>query len=522
MIPKRIILTGFMGTGKTTVGRALAQRLGYPFWDTDAWVEEQAGKSISQIFAEEGEGAFRLWESQAIDQALSEPRGVVALGGGAICCRENFRKLRKGGALVLLTATVPTILRRVGEEKNRPLLQGESPEQQVGELLKKRARDYGRISLKVPTDRKSPASLAEEILQALTLEGAALPVHLGEKSYPIYFHQDSRRYIKYLINRHCPSERAVLLSNPTVFKLHGKALLGALKSDVKIHPLLILDGERHKNLATLAKIYRGLAEAKVDRKTPLIALGGGVIGDMGGFAAASFLRGIPYIQIPTTLLAQVDSSIGGKTGIDLPQGKNLVGAFYQPKFVLIDENFLVTLPERQLKCGLAEVIKYAAIFDASLFRDLERTIGEILRRKGAGLMPIVRRCCEWKAKVVGKDEFDTKGLRAKLNFGHTLGHAVEALTSYRKYTHGEAISMGMVFAAQKSVLRTGLKARELERLRALLAAAGLPVVLPPLSKSALRKALLQDKKRVSQDIHFVYLERIGKSVVIPTPLEKIL
>lgn len=518
-----IILTGFMGTGKSAVGSALAARLGRAFLDTDALIEAEAGKSIPEIFADEGEAAFRKLESEAIDRALREASAVIAVGGGAVCFPANFRKLDRGGRLVLLTADAATILARTARETHRPLLAGADKGEKVRALLRAREKDYGRIPMKVKTDGKSVAAVSSEIAARLGLEGDALNVRLGARTYPIYFREkNADRILPELLKTHVPATRAVLVSNPTVFRLHGARFLKALKKEVRVEKILIPDGERHKNFKTLAKLYDQLARLGIDRKTPVIALGGGVIGDVVGFAAASYLRGVPFVQIPTTLLAQVDSSIGGKTGIDLAQGKNLVGAFYQPKFVLIEEAFLQTLPARELRCGLSEVIKYAAIFDAELFRRLESAVPEALRRSGAGLMPIVRKCCEWKAWVVEKDELDTLDLRAKLNFGHTLGHAVETLTHYRKFTHGEAVAMGMVFAAEKSRAETGLKDRDVARLRALLETAGLPVALPKFPKVAYRKALSLDKKRVSSFIHFVYLKKIGSAVVKPTPLAEII
>lgn len=510
-----------MGTGKTSVGKLLAAKLGYDFVDTDDLVVSLSQKSIPRIFSEEGEAAFRRWESMAIDQALGRERLVIAVGGGAVCFRDNLAKLRKRGQLLLLKASVATLLQRLAADRSRPLLQGEDREAQIREILAKRAPFYQRISLQVPTDGKSPKAVAEQILKILPLEANSLRVELGERSYPLYFQRDGLRQLPLLVQRHCPAERAVLVTNQVVHRIYGKALAKACQGSLELKTVVLPDGERTKNLKTVASVYAKLVEYKVDRKTPLLALGGGVIGDLAGFAAATFLRGIPFVQIPTTLLAQVDSSIGGKTGVDLPQGKNLVGAFYQPRFVLIDELFLQSLQRRELICGLAEVIKYAAIFDAKLFRALESEMGKILAGKGAGLEPIVRRCCEWKAWVVERDERETLGLRAKLNFGHTLGHAVESLTHYRKYTHGEAIAMGMAYAAQLSKTRAGLPLRDVERLRALIAAAGLPLELPRFPRTAYRKALMQDKKRVSSQLHFVYLNRIGKSVVIPTPLEEV-
>lgn len=521
-IPSRIILSGFMGTGKSTVGKLLAKKLGYDFVDTDGLVELLSQKPIPRIFAEEGEEMFRRWESMAIDQALSQESTVIAVGGGAVCFRDNLDKLRKNGQVVLLKAQIATLLKRLAKDSSRPLLEGAEKEVQLRELMAKRAPAYEKISLQISTDRQSPASVVDEILKILPLESRALRVELGERSYPLYFQKDGVKSLDLLLHRHCPSERVILITNTLVNRLHGKKISQVLKKNHELKTIVLPDGEHHKTLKTVASIYAKLVDFKVDRKTPLVALGGGVIGDLVGFAAASFLRGVPFVQIPTTLLAQVDSSIGGKTGVDLPQGKNLVGAFYQPRFVLIDEAFLTTLKRRELICGMAEVIKYAAIFDAKLFRGLEEHMPAILKGKGSGLEAVVRRCCELKAWVVERDEKETLGIRAKLNFGHTLGHAIESLTRYKKYTHGEAIAMGMVYAARLSVKRAGLPEGDVERLTALIASAGLPTEMPVFPRAAYRKALMQDKKRVSSRMHFVYLNKIGKSLVIPTPMDEIL
>jgi len=523
VLPEKIILAGFMGTGKTSVGKALAKKLGYPFIDTDQWVEGQVGRSILEIFESEGESAFRQWERKAINQALAYPKAVIAVGGGAVMAPENLRKLLSGGSLFLLEASVPTLLKRLAKEKHRPLLQGKADQvkTKMQRLLKERAEVYGRIDLKVSTEGRSIEEISEAILSHFEDSPCELRVQLNQNPYPIFFQKDKPDQLKHLIKENCSSEQVVLISNTTVFLKHGKRWTQSLKQDFQVHTVILPDGEQFKTFKTIGRIYHDLVRLKVDRRTPLIALGGGVIGDLVGFAAATYLRGVPLVQIPTTLLAQVDSSIGGKTGFDLPQGKNLVGAFYQPDFVLIDENFLSTLSPRQLRCGMAEVIKYAAIFDLELFEELESKVETFLKNKGAGLQTIVRRCCELKAMVVEKDERDLSGLRAKLNFGHTLGHAIESLTHYKKYTHGEAISIGMGFAGRLSQKKTGFKENDLKRLKALLEKAGLPLQIPSFSKAQYKNALIQDKKRVSSQIHFVYLKKLGESVVIETPFDEI-
>lgn len=270
-------------------------------------------------------------------------------------------------------------------------------------------------------------------------------------------------------------------------------------------------GETAKRLKQVEACFDQLAAHRLERKSFMVALGGGVVGDLTGFVAASYLRGIPFVQVPTTLLAQVDSSVGGKTGVNLAAGKNLVGAFHQPRRVLCDLDTFRTLPEREFRAGLAEVIKYGIIYDAHLFARLERDMAQILRRDSVALAHIVARSCEIKAHVVSQDETES-GPRAILNFGHTIGHAIEAITSYGRYLHGEAISIGQVAAAHLSAAWQGLPAKDVERIRALFVTAGLPVsiALTSARRAKLLAAMTLDKKVSGGEIRFVLAERIGK------------
>ena len=272
-------------------------------------------------------------------------------------------------------------------------------------------------------------------------------------------------------------------------------------------------GEKSKRIAVVEKCYDQLAAHRLERKSFIVALGGGVVGDLAGFVAATYLRGIPFVQVPTTLLAQVDSSVGGKTGVNLKAGKNLVGVFYQPQLVLCDLDTLKTLPKREYVSGLAEVIKYGIIYDAKLFAQLERNLPKLLQRDAATLAAVVARCCEIKAEVVGQDETES-GLRAILNFGHTIGHAIENSSGYGKFLHGEAISIGQVAAAKLSQKILGLPANDVERITNLFQRAGLPVKikLNPVQRKKLFAAMKLDKKVSGGEIKFVLAEKIGKVV----------
>ncbi|MBX3600027.1 MAG: 3-dehydroquinate synthase [Rubrivivax sp.] len=312
--------------------------------------------------------------------------------------------------------------------------------------------------------------------------------------------------------------QAVVVSNPTVQALHGAALLAAIAPHYgEVSTVLLPDGEQHKDWTSLERVFDHLLARGCDRRTVLFALGGGVVGDMTGFAAATYMRGVPFVQVPTTLLAQVDSSVGGKTAINHPRGKNMIGAFHQPVRVVCDLATLATLPDRELRAGLAEVIKYGPIADAAFLDWIEAHLDALLARDAAALAQAVRRSCEIKAAVVGADEREA-GLRAILNFGHTFGHAIEAGLGYGQWLHGEAVACGMVMAARLSVALGLVSADFAERLRALVQRAGLPVVAPDLGGAARWLELMRiDKKAEGGEIRFVVIEAPGRAALRPAP-----
>ncbi|MCX8073063.1 MAG: 3-dehydroquinate synthase [Candidatus Binatia bacterium] len=337
-------------------------------------------------------------------------------------------------------------------------------------------------------------------------------VGLGDRSYPITIGEHLLEHTGSWAKELCSPGKCAVVTNPVVGAFYADIVVQSLRT-VGFEPVQIEvpDGEEHKNLASLALIYDRLVDAALERSSVLFALGGGVIGDLAGFAAATYLRGIPYVQLPTTLLAQVDSSVGGKTGIDHPRGKNLIGAFYQPRGVLIDVCTLTTLSRRQLLAGFAEVVKYGAIFDAEFFALLERELERILAVDLPLLVRVVRRCCELKAGVVERDERES-GERAVLNFGHTIGHALESATSYQRYLHGEAVAIGMVAEARVSAALGLCSFEVVHRLHSLLERAGLPVALPgDVDRRQLAAAIELDKKVQGGKVKFVGLEDLGKT-----------
>ncbi len=308
--------------------------------------------------------------------------------------------------------------------------------------------------------------------------------------------------------------KVLIVADAAVAGLYGKKLAAGMKKagfDARL--VRIPSGERSKTLAQAEKLYRTLARANFERKSWLVALGGGVVGDLTGFVAATYLRGIPYVQVPTTLVSQVDASIGGKTGVDIPEGKNLVGSFYHPRLIWIDPALLKSLPEKHWRNGLAEVIKYGAIRDRKLFRLLERKIDRLAKGFSPDWVPVIARCARIKAEVVEKDPAETTGLRAILNFGHSVGHAIEAADGYREYLHGEAISIGMFVAGVLSEELTGLETVDRIRLGTLLTKAGLPArVKRPIPRERLLRYLARDKKVQDGTMRFVLLKGLGEAV----------
>lgn len=334
-----------------------------------------------------------------------------------------------------------------------------------------------------------------------------LYVELDERRYPIFIGPGLLGDAE-LIRPYLGGSQALVVTNETVAPMYLETVRQAL-SNVHVCDVALPDGEIHKTLASFSRIIDTLVEGRHDRNTTVVALGGGVVGDIAGFAAASYLRGVRFIQMPTTLLAQVDSSVGGKTGVNHPTGKNLIGAFYQPACVIADTTVLSTLPARELAAGIAEVIKHGVIYDAEFFGWLERHVDDLLHLESDAIGFAIRRSCEIKALVVAADERES-GLREILNFGHTFAHALEQVSGYSRWLHGEAVSLGMVMAADLSMREKLLGDAEAQRIKQLLRRTGLPVVVPPdLEPDALLEAMSHDKKVKAGTIRFVVADRIG-------------
>jgi 3-dehydroquinate synthase len=510
----KIVLAGFMGTGKTSVGRELSRKLGYPFIDTDVLIEEREAMPISLIFKHKGEEYFREVEALTVAEVSRMSDVVIATGGGVIKDSQNVANLRRRGVIFCLTADSEIILKRIMlEDGTRPLLDVEEPLGEIKKLLSEREEFYKQADIFVKTDFITPDEAADEMIGRLGLDSERIGVGLDERSYEIVIGHGLLSKLGLRTKEFRPSKVAII-SNETVFPLYKDTVLASMK-DNGIEPEIILmpDGEEHKNLEWANNIYSKLLEASFDRGSMIIALGGGVVGDLAGFVAATYMRGIRCIQVPTTLLSQVDSSVGGKTGVNHPLGKNMIGAFYQPSLVLIDVDTLKSLPEREFLSGMAEVIKYGVIEDGEFFEYLKENKDDILLL-GESIIYIVRRSCEIKADVVSKDEREV-GIRAILNFGHTIGHAIETATQYKKYLHGEAIAIGMRYAADLAVKMGMFEKDPAVEVRALIESYKLPVQIPEgIGISDMMNAMQVDKKAVAGRLTFILPEFIGMVSIV--------
>lgn len=507
-----LVLTGFMGSGKTTVGRLVAQRLGWDFVDTDALIEARAGRTIPAIFAESGEARFRALEAAAVRDVAGGDRQVIATGGGAVLDPQNLLALRMSGAVVHLKAS-PELLWRRTSGSDRPLAQ---------DPVAFRARYQERLSLyqsiPIQVSAAAPASrVAERVVDAVRAEALRIEVPLPGREYPIVLAPNAVARLGSLMAEHLKPGRCLLVTNSHLEARYAAVACASLRAaGWEPHLAIIPPGERFKRMQSAMQLYDHAVAAGLERRSPVIALGGGVIGDLAGFVAATFNRGLPFVQVPTSLLAQIDSSVGGKVAVNHPRGKNLIGAFHQPHLVVADPLTLHSLPRRELIAGLAELIKYGVILDGAFFERLESDLGALLERRMTALVPAIARACALKAQVVLEDERES-GLRAILNFGHTVAHAVEAETQYQSVLHGEAVAMGMV-AAGAIARELGLfPEADLTRLKTLLDRAGLPTRLPALSTERLTAAMGHDKKVQEGRIRWVLPESLGRVRVQDAP-----
>jgi 3-dehydroquinate synthase len=519
-----VALVGLPGSGKSAVGAALARRLGWRHVDTDARVEERAGRSIGDIFAAEGERGFRARELAALGEALEDGEpSVLSCGGGLVAQPEAGRLLFEAAWVVWLDAADSVLLRRLGDAADRPLLR-QHPEAALQRLRAERRAAYARAQLRVDVDSFDVEEVVDAVVDALggarlgsaqpTPAHLDVPVELGARSYAVSVGSGSAFAVQ-AIRAALPRDvRRVAVVCDSAVAVAGRGIATALRAQgcEVPQPIALRGGEQVKTWAQAGRLVTRLAALGLDRGDCVVAVGGGTVGDLAGFAAASYQRGVALIQVPTTLLAMVDSAVGGKTGVNLPQGKNLAGAFWQPRAVVCDVDVLRSVPERDWRAAFAEIVKYSMIAAADLRAALDSSLGALLdQRDPAALVPVIARCCEVKAEVVSGDERES-GRRAILNYGHTVGHALETVTGHGDtLVHGEAVAAGMRVAGLLSVRLRGCPQADVQWQDETLRRCGLGGVPGGLDAATVIAATRADKKSRAGTVRWVLLERLGEA-----------
>ncbi len=518
---RSVVLVGLMGAGKTSIGRRLAARLGLPFRDADAEIELAAGCTIPELFSRYGESDFRAGERRVIRRLLSGDPLVLAFGGGAFMDPETRAVVREEAVSVWLRCPLPTLLRRVAGRDNRPLLADGNRAEILQRLMDTRDPIYAEADVIIDCGDESPDTTTSRVLNVLLdwRSPRRLSVVLPSTSYDLVIGEDLLARAGALLAPRIEQKRAVVVTDENVARLHLPTLLkGLAETAITASQIVVPAGEASKSLESWQSVVDQLLEARVERRTMVIALGGGVVGDLAGFAAATTLRGLPFVQMPTTLLSQVDSSVGGKTGVNTLRGKNLVGAFYQPRMVLADTGTLATLPPRELRAGYAEIAKAGLIGDAAFFAWCEANGAAVVGGDREAQAEAIRRACAFKAAVVGDDEREEKPNdgRALLNLGHTFGHALEAEYGYTGgLLHGEGVAVGLGLAFRLSSRLGHCSSDDTDRVVSHIAALGMPAELGMLNRRFSAATLIghmrRDKKVRDGALKFVLARGIGQA-----------
>jgi len=502
--PRNVVLTGFMGCGKSSVGRLVGDALQRPFVDMDLELAERFGMSIPEVFSVRGEAAFREAESDLVRE-LSQQRGlVVSTGGGALVDADNRRVFEATSRLIRLVAAPDTLWQRVSRGSGRPMLDSEDRRVRFDALLAEREPHYRRIPHQVDSTNLSVSESAAAVVRLVreleAVDERCLTVEHPSGHYPVFVTRGGLRSLAAYLRSRSISGPVAAIGDSHTGPLLGESVVSGLRDAGLSASLLAFPaGEEHKTLASVESLVTGMVRAGLGRDCTVVALGGGVVGDTAGLVASLYMRGVPLVQIPTTLLAAFDSSVGAKVAVDLPAGKNLVGAFKQPELVLIDADVMDTLPEEERRSGLAEAVKHGVIADPVLFAMLEQGTFD--------LVEVIERSVRVKAAVVEEDPHE-RGRRAVLNLGHTFGHAYETLSGYA-LRHGEGVAIGMMLAARLACRRGLCSGALVTRLQSCLSAIGLPTVPAPHPAEAVVAAMRADKKRMAGRLRLVLPLELG-------------
>jgi shikimate kinase/3-dehydroquinate synthase len=519
---KNIIITGFSFTGKSVVGKEVARRLGWKFIDSDQEIVVLARKPIPDIFAQDGEEHFRKLERQALEKVCAGKGAVIATGGGAVVDTRNRELFTRSGIVICLEASPQTIYSRLlsSQQGNgtpvRPLLAAADPLERITQLKASRQSYYATANLSVYTDSLSTNEVVDEVVRSIEEASirkgdAPFVVTTPTGSYPVFVGWGLMDDLGRRMRQLGLSDHASIISDENVFQHHGhRACTSLEQAGFEVESFLVPPGETTKTIDTAVKLYDWLVERSTERIHTIVALGGGMVGDLAGFAAATFLRGLPLVQVPTSLIAMADAAIGGKVAVNHPKAKNLIGAFYQPRLVTADVSTLTTLPERELVSGWAEVIKHGLILDTEFVQFLEVHSTELKALEPAPTTEAIRRSATLKAMVVSQDEKE-QGRRMVLNYGHTIAHGLEAATKYERFLHGEAVAIGMTGAAMISQRLGLISADTVTRQKRLIAEFGLPTSCSGVNRNRVLQAMALDKKVREREIKWVLLESIGRT-----------